>query len=160
MVDALVYPTILVGDGSQGILYGPAGAHTVCPTTLGSPGKWAPHQTLLHPGPVPSGLSPSFTSATPTPTVQSVIQNGPSVSTNPPDYTLVPQRQYALTAYHFTPAHPISFNSGPGEQGIRLSAALNRRFTHLEDRDDLVFESSRSPTITMRLEVCDSFELA
>jgi len=39
-----------------------------------------------------------------------------------------------------TPAHPISFNTGPGAPGIRPSAALNRRFTRLEERDDLVID--------------------
>lgn len=135
------------------------GVHAVQPTPLGSPGMWAPRNGILHPGSTPPNLSPPFTPVTPTTTVQSVIHNGPPVPTNPQNYVLVPQRQYALTAYHFTPAHPISFSTGPGEPGIRLSAALNRRFTHLEDRDDLVFESSRSPTITMRLEVCSSFAL-
>ena len=38
----------------------------------------------------------------------------------------------------------------------QLSAVLNRRFTHLEDRDDLTFKS-RSPAITMRLEESGSY---
>ena len=149
-----MYPTTHVGGNPQELLYPPAGVHG-----LGSPGSWASGDVILYPGSVSFDLSPSFAPATSTSTVQSVILNGPPVPTNPQSHTLVPQRQYALTAYHFAPAHPITFNAGPREPGIRLSAALSRRFTHLENRDDLVFESSRSPTITMRLEVCGSFEL-
>ena len=119
---------------------------TVPPTTLTSPENWAP-QRSLHSGSMPSHHAPlqvPLRFATP---------NLPSSSANPPEYVWLPQRQYSLTAHHFTPASPILFNADSGEPGIRLSAALNRRFTHLRDRDDLVFKSSRSPTITMRLEV-------
>ncbi|KAF9650499.1 hypothetical protein BDM02DRAFT_1381798 [Thelephora ganbajun] len=106
---------------------------------------------MLH-GPTPFYHSPSSVPVTSSSPLQPVVSHRPSVSTNPPDYAWVPQRQYALTAHHSTPAHPIVFNVNSGEPGIRLSAALNRKFAHLRDRDDLVFESSKSPTITMRLE--------
>ena len=115
---------------------------------------------MLYPDPRPFDLSPPFVPSTVSPTMQFAVSGGLSMSTNPPEYIWVPQRQYALTAYHFAPAQPILFNADSPEPGIRLSAALNRRFTYLRDRDDLVFESSRSPTITMRLEVRDSSGLA
>ena len=159
-VNMPMYPTIHAGNNSQGILYMTAGVREVQPTPFGSPRSWASSDVPVHSDSTSVGLSPPFTPATLAPTVQSVTPNRPRVPANTQSYALVPQRQYALTAYHFTPAHPISFNTGPGEPGIRLSAALNRRFTHLENRDDLVFESSRSPTITMRLEVRGSFVLA
>lgn len=148
-----MFPTTHIGDGPQEPLYMPTGEFAIQSTQLRGPENWA-SQNTFHPDPTSFDLSPSFV---PTPvgsTVQFTIPNGPSVSTNPPDYIWVPQRQYALPAYHFTPAQPILFHTDSGEPGIRLSAALNRRFTHLRNRDDLVFESSRSPTITMRLEVC------
>lgn len=116
--------------------------------------------TILSPDPILSSPSPSFTQTTPSPIPQSVVLYGLPVSTNQPDYMWVPQRQYALTAHQFNPVQPILFNVDSGEPGIRLSTALNRKFSHLRDRDDLVFESSKSPTITMRLEVCPSFQLA
>lgn len=134
----------------------PTGVCAVQSTPPRSPENWAP-QNALHPDPLPS---PQFMPCMATPTRYFEIPNRPSASTNPPNHVRVPQRPYTLTAYHFTPAHPILFNAGPAEPGIRLSAALNRRFTHLRDRDDLVFESSRSPTITMRLEVRHFFESA
>lgn len=124
------------------------------PILLSSSENWRP-QNIFHPDPLHFHHSPSFASPTSSSTLQSPIPNTLSPSTNPQDYTRVPQRQYALTAHHFTPANPILFNVDSGEPGIRLTAALNRRFTNLRDRDDLVFESSRSPTITMRLEVRD-----
>ena len=147
-----IFPTDSVGDSSHEQLYMvPAGVHAIQST---NPENWP--QSILHPSPMPFCHSPSFVMpATSSSTLQPAIQNGPSASTNPPAYTRVPQRQYALTAHHFTPAPPILFNVDSGEPGIRLSAALNRRFTRLRGRDDLVFESSRSPTITMRLEVRD-----
>jgi len=153
-----MYPTTHAGNNPQGFLYMPTGVHEQ-PTPFGSPGRWASSHVLLHSDSTSAGISPPFTPATLSPTVRLVTPNIPPAPTNTQNYASVPQRQYALTAYHFTPAHPISFHTGPGEPGIRLSAALNRRFTSLEDRDDLVFESSRSPTITMRLEVCDFFAL-
>jgi len=159
-VNMPTYPTTHVGGSSQELLYMPAGMCEAQQTQFGSPGSWASPDVPLHPGSASFDPSPSFTPTTLALTAQPVTQNGLPVSANPQNYILVPQRQYALTAYHFTPAHPISFNTGSGEPGIRLSAALNRRFTHLEDRDDLVFESSRSPTITMRLEVCGSIALS
>ena len=160
-VYAQMFPTNPIGSNPQETLYMPAGVHAVLPTPSRSPeNQWA-LQNVLHPDPVPFNPSPSFAPVTSSSAVQFVVPPGPPVSTNPPpNYTWVPQRQYALTAYHFTPAHPILFDAGPGEVGIRLSAALNRRFAHLRDRDDLVFESSRSPTITMRLEVCGVSEWA
>ena len=151
-----MYPTIHAGDNSQGLLYMPAGVCEVQPTPFGIPGRWASPDGLLHSDSTSVSVSPPFTPATLAATVQSVTPNGPPEPANTQDYTLVPQRQYALTAYHFTPAHPISFNTGPREPGIRLSAALNRRSAGLEDRDEPVFESGRSPTIMMRLEVCGS----
>jgi len=110
-------------------------------------------QTIPHPDPIPFPHHLPLGPTTPSSSLQSVAPNPLPPSTNLPDYVWVPQRQYTLTAHHFTPANPILFNVDSGEPGIRLSTAINRRFTHLRDRDDLVFESSRSPTITMRLEV-------
>lgn len=132
----------------------PKGVRAVQSTLLRGPENWAPQNTL-HLDPMPFNLSSPFMPTISSSTAQFTIPNGPSMSTSPPEYTWVPQRQYALAAYQFTPAPPILFNADSAEPGIRLSAALNRRFTNLRDRDDLVFESSRSPTITMRLEVCD-----
>lgn len=151
--------TIPLGGAGHEIFYIPTGVHTMQSTSLTSPESWALSSTP-HPAPIPFHRSPSFMPATPGSPSQSVIPRPPSLSANPPDYTWVPQRQYALTAHHFIPADPILFNVDSGEPGIRLSAAYNRRFTHLRDRDDLVFESSRSPTISMRLEVRDLPRLA
>ena len=147
-----VYAPIIPGNVPGGVFHMSTGEHAIQSTPLTSPVNWAPSNTLHHDPMSPH--SPSFVPATSSSPLQSVISDPPSLSTNPPDYTWVPQRQYALTAHHFTPANPILFNVDSGEPGIRLSAAFNRRFSHLRDRDDLVFESSRSPTITMRLEVC------
>ena len=140
-----IYSTIPVGGSSQEPFYIPP----VQTTTLSGLEGWASPSTP-HPNPTPFNLSPPPVPATP----NSLVPNRLHVPANPPDYTWLPQRQYGLTAHHFTPAQPILFNVNFGEPGIRLSAALSRKFTHLRDRDDLVFESSRSPTITMRLEVC------
>ena len=117
-------------------------------------------QTIPHPDPMSFLPPPPLAPTTPSSSSQSVIPNLLPPQTNLPDYLWVPQRQYTLTAHHFTPANPILFSVDSGEPGIRLSTAINRRFSHLRDRDDLVFESSRSPTITMRLEVCDLPRLA
>jgi len=150
MLSAIPY-----GNGPGGISYMyTTGEHAIQPTPPTSPRNWPLHHdpmTSHSPSPVPT------TSNSP---LQSVISDPPSLSANSSDYTWVPQRQYALTAHHFTPTNPITFNVDSGEPGIRLSDAYNRRFTELRDRDDLVFESSRSPTITMRLEVCDLPKLA
>jgi len=150
---APILPATPVGDSSQENYYMSAGVYTVQSTPLTTHGNWVP-QTILHPDSMPFHHPPSLLPTTSSSPLQSVIPNPLSLSTNPPDYVWVPQRQYALTAHHFTPANPILFNVDSGEPGIRLSAAINRRFTHLRDRDDLVFEMSKSPTITMRLEVC------
>lgn len=137
---APIRSTSPVGYGSQGSLYTPAGQSI----PLCVPGGW-----MAQDGPLPN--SPSTYHFPPLiPTTSSSVTLQPVT----PNRLPLPQRPYALTVHHFTPAHPILFNVDSGEPGIRLSAALNRRFTHLRDRDDLVFESSRSPTITMRLEVC------
>ena len=138
----------------------PAGVGAVQSTPWRNPENWARPETIPHPNSMPFNPSPSFVPATASPTVRFTISNRPPTPVRPPDYTWVPQRRYALTAHNFAPAHPILFNVDSGEPGIRLSAALNRRFTHLGGRDDLVFESSRSPTITMRLEVRRLFVLA
>lgn len=147
---APILPAIPVSDSSRENYYLSADVYAAPLTTHGN---WVP-QTILHPDSMPFHHSPPPLPATSSPPPQSVILNPPSLSTNPPDYVWVPQRQYALTAHHFTPANPILFNVDSGEPGIRLSTAINRRFTQLRDRDDLVFEMSKSPTITMRLEVC------
>lgn len=91
---------------------------------------------------------------------QPIVPDGPSTLTSSLHYVLVPQRKYGSAAHHFAPVNPIEFNVDSGEPGIRLSAALNRKFSQLRDRDDLVFESNKSPTITMRLEVCGISESA
>lgn len=148
-----------ITPNAHGGLNFPPDVHAVQSTSSIGTENWAP-SSVFHPGFVPFSHSPSppFTPAT----SSSVLQNGthsrPSTSTSAPDYIWLPQRQYALTAHHFIPATPILFNVDSGEPGIRLSAALNRKFAHLKDRDDLVYESSKSPTITMRLEVCDFSE--
>ena len=137
-------PGIPSATASLGI-YLPA----VPPTPLPSPENWASQR------PLPSGSMPSHHLPLQMP-LRGTTPNLPSLSANLAEYVWLPQRQYALTAHHFTPASPILFNADSGEPGIRLSAALNRRFTNLRDRDDLVFKASRSPTITMRIEVCGS----
>ena len=156
---APILPTIPIGDSPQEIYYMPTGVYPVQSTPLTTHENWV-SQTILHPGSVPFCPSPLPVPVASGSALQPVIPNPLSLSTNPPDYVWVPQRQYALTAHHITPADPILFNVDSGEPGIRLSAAINRRFTHLRGRDDLVFETSKSPTITMRLEVCDLLRLA
>lgn len=147
-----------VGHSLQGRFYTSAETHAIQLNQLSAAGGWVPQNSPL-PNSTPQNHSLPSGPAASSSTLQPAIPNTPPVSTYPPDHTMLPQRQYSLTAHHFIPAHSISFNVDSGEPGIRLSAALNRRFTHLRDRDDLVFESSRSPTITMRLEVCDLSEL-
>lgn len=146
-------PTYPVPDDS---LYIPVDTHTVQSTPSMDHGRWASPSTL-HPEFMVFPLSPPIVPAPFNSTPPHMVHDGPSTSTN---YVWVPQRQYALTAHHFAPAPPIVFNVDSGEPGIRLSAALSRKFSQLKDRDDLVFESNKSPTITMRLEVCRLSELA
>ena len=134
--------------------YTPLGMHPVQSTSSMDHGTWVPSSTP-HPDFMLFPHSPPFVPATSDSTSQPMFHSTPSTSTNSSDYVWVPQRPYALTAHHFVPTQPIEFNVHSGEPGIRLSAALNRKFSQLKDRDDLVFKSNkRSPTITMRLEVC------
>ncbi|KAF9785539.1 hypothetical protein BJ322DRAFT_837891 [Thelephora terrestris] len=140
-------PTLLT---SQEYLCMTPGIRTVPSTPSIGIEYWIPPSDP-HPNPIPIFNSSSFVSGSSS-TLQFAVHTRQSISPNPPDYPRVPQRPYALTAHKFTPTHPIEFKVDSGEPGIRLSAAHNRMFTHLKDRDDLVFELSKSPTITMRLE--------
>jgi hypothetical protein len=145
-------------------LYIPLDMHAVQPVPSMNHDSWVP-SSILYPTDLPTlfphSPSPPFVPEVHNSTTlrPSLVHSRPSTSTNPPDYVWVPQRQYVLTAHHFAPAPPITFNVDSGEPGIRLSAALNRKFSHLKERDDLVFESNKSPTITMRLEVRTCFSI-
>lgn len=152
------YPPVSpISDGTFVI---PPGIHVAQPTPSTGPETWAPWNVLQQANYTTFPHTSSVVPATPNSPLQPVTSGRPLMLTYPPDYVWVPQRPYTLTAHHFAPAPPIVFNVDGGEPGITLSAALNRRFSHLRDRDDLVFESSKSPTITLRLEVCCLFELA
>lgn len=138
--------------------YMPPSMHAVQQSPSMGHGNWALSGTL-HPDFIPFHHSPPVVPETSNTILQPMIHDRLSTSTNSPDYVWVPQRQYGSNTHHFTPAHPIVFNVDSGEPGIRLSAALGRKFAQLKDRDDLVFASNKSPTITMRLEVCGFPEL-
>ena len=146
-------PTV-IGDAT----YVPPGIYTVQSTPFGGREDWSP------PSPPETDLSLSpyspFVPTNPDSSLQHIAHDGPSTSSNSPNYVWLPQRPYTLTAHHFVPMDPIEFNVDSGEPGIRLSAAFNRKFSELKNRDDLVFESNKSPTITMRLEVCGFSPLA
>ena len=143
---------------SHGPFYLTSGVHAVQSTPPIDTENWLPPSDPHH-NLIPTPHPPSFVPDTGS-TLQAAVDSRPSMSADLPDYVWLPQRPYALTAHHFTPAHPIEFKVDSGESGIRLSAALNRKFSHLKDRDDLVFELSKSPTITMRLEVRGFSQLA